>query len=93
MAIAGNAAARFFGVRALGSDSDLLNTLDPYEGVRALDWDGRESTGFEVRATGDWTIQVIPEAAIPTFDTSYEGSGDTVLRFTGVSACRDNRQC
>jgi hypothetical protein len=86
VAIAGNAAARFFGVRALGSDSDLLNTLDPYEGVRALDWDGRESTGFEVRATGDWTIQVIPEAAIPTFDTSYEGSGDTVLRFTGVGS-------
>ena len=86
VAITGNAAARFFGVRALGSDSDLLNTLDPYEGVRALDWDGRESTGFEVRATGDWTIEVIPEAAIPTFDTSYEGSGDTVLRFTGVGS-------
>jgi hypothetical protein len=86
VAIAGNAAARFFGVRALGSDSDLLNTLDPYEGVRALDWDGRESTGFEVRATGDWTIEVVPEAAIPTFDTSYEGSGDTVLRFTGVGS-------
>lgn len=81
--ITGNDAARFFGVRTLGSETDLLNTIDPYDGVRALDWEGRETTGFEVQATGAWTIEVLPVAAIPTIDSSFDGSGDMVLRCTG----------
>ncbi|MGH3978446.1 MAG: VWA domain-containing protein, partial [Pseudonocardiaceae bacterium] len=54
--ITGNPASRYFGVRTLGTEHDLVITLDPYDGVRSLDRDGGESTGFEVRATGPWTI-------------------------------------
>jgi hypothetical protein len=35
--IIGNAASRYFGVRTLGTEHYLVNTLKPYEGVRSLD--------------------------------------------------------
>jgi hypothetical protein len=81
--ITGNAASRYFGVRTLGTENYLVNTLEPYEGVRSLDWDGGESTGFEVRATGPWRIEVLPLSVIPTFNTSVKGDGDMVVRYTG----------
>jgi hypothetical protein len=81
--ITGNAACRYFGVRILGTEHLLVNTLGPYEGVRTLDRDGGESTGFEVRATGPWRIEVLPLSVIPTFNTSVKGDGDMVVRYTG----------
>jgi hypothetical protein len=81
--ITGNAASRYFGVRTLGTEQYLVNTLDPYDGVRWLDRDGGESTDFEVRATGPWRIEVLPLSAIPTFNTSVKGDGDMVVRYTG----------
>jgi hypothetical protein len=81
--ITGNAASRYFGVRILGTEHYLVNTLDPYDGVRSLDRDGGESTGFEVRATGPWSIEVLPLSVIPTFNTSFQGDGDMVVRYTG----------
>jgi von Willebrand factor type A domain len=79
----GNTASRHFGVRILGTEHHLVNTLAPYEGVRALDWDGGESTGFEVSATGPWRIEVLPLSVIPTFTTSFKGHGDMVVSYTG----------
>jgi len=81
--ITGNAASRYFGVRILGTEQYLVNTLEPYDGVRWLDRNGDESTDFEVRATGPWRIEVLPLSVIPTFDTSVKGDGDMVLRYTG----------
>jgi von Willebrand factor type A domain len=81
--ITGNAASRYFGVRTLGTEQYLVNTLDPYDGVRWLDRDGGESTDFEVRATGPWRIEVLPLSVIPTFNTSVKGDGDMVVRYTG----------
>jgi von Willebrand factor type A domain len=81
--ITGNAASRYFGVRILGTENHLVNTLDLYEGVRSLDWDGGESTGFEVRATGPWRIEVLRLSVVPTFNTSVKGDGDMVVRYTG----------
>jgi hypothetical protein len=81
--ITGNAASHYFGVRILGTEHYLVNTLHPYDGVRSLDRDGGESTGFEVRATGPWRIEVLPLSVIPTFNTSFNGDGDMVVRYTG----------
>jgi hypothetical protein len=81
--ITGNAASHYFGVRILGTEHYLVNTLHPYDGVRSLDRDGGESTGFEVRATGPWRIEVLPLSVIPTFDTSFKGDGDLVVHYTG----------
>jgi hypothetical protein len=81
--ITGNPAARYFGVRSLGTSDDLVITLNPYEGIRPLGWDGGESTGFDVTATGSWRIEVLPLSAIATFSTHFNGSGDMVVRFDG----------
>jgi hypothetical protein len=81
--ITGNAASRYFGVRTLGTEHYLIYTLDPYDGVRSLDWEGGESTGFEVRATGPWRIEVLPLSVVPSFNTSFKGDGDMVVRYTG----------
>ncbi|HZA75247.1 MAG TPA: VWA domain-containing protein [Acidimicrobiales bacterium] len=81
--ITGNAASSYFGVRILGTEHYLVNTLHPYDGVRSLDRDGGESTGFEVRATGLWRIEVLPLSVIPSFNTSFKGDGDMVVRYTG----------
>ena len=62
--ISGNSASRYFAVRAVGTEDDLVISLRPYEGVRSLNWNGGESTGFEVRATGSWRIEVLPLSAI-----------------------------
>ena len=81
--ISGNAASRYFAVRAVGTEDDLVITLRPYQGVRSLNWNGGESTGFEVRATGSWRIEVLPLSAIPKFNASFNGDGDMVVHFTG----------
>jgi von Willebrand factor type A domain len=81
--IFGNSASRYFAVRAVGTEDDLVITLRPYQGVRSLNWNGGESTGFEVRATGSWRIKVLPLSAIPTFNPSFNGDGDMVVHFTG----------
>jgi von Willebrand factor type A domain len=81
--ISGNSASRYFAVRAVGTEDDLVISLRPYQGVRSLNWNGGESTGFEVRATGSWRIEVLPLSAIPTFNASFNGDGDMVVHFTG----------
>ena len=81
--ITANAASRYFGVRILGTEQYLVNTLEPYDGVRWLDRNGGQSTDFEVRATCPWRIEVLPLSAIPTFNTSFKGDGDMVVRYTG----------
>jgi von Willebrand factor type A domain len=81
--ITANAASRYFGVRILGTEQYLVNTLEPYDGVRWLDPNGGQSTDFEVRATCPWRIQVLPLSAIPTFNASFKGDGDMVVRYTG----------
>ena len=81
--ISGNSASRYFAVRAVGTEDDLVITLRPYQGVRSLNWNGGESTGFEVRATGSWRIEVLPLSAIPNFNGSFNGDGDMVVHFTG----------
>jgi hypothetical protein len=81
--IIGNTGSRHFGLKILGTEQHLVNTLEPYEGVRSLDRDGGESTGFEVRATGPWRIEVLPLSVLPTFNTSFKGDGDMVVSYTG----------
>jgi hypothetical protein len=81
--ITGNPESHHFGVRALGTEDDLVVTLRPYHGIRPLDWSGAKSTGFEVTATGPWKIEVLPLSSVPRFSTSFKGRGDMVVHFTG----------
>jgi hypothetical protein len=81
--IIGNRRPNHFKVRTLGTQDVVVVTTGPYEGVRPLDWDGGNSTGFQVTATGPWRIEVLPLSAMPTFDKSFKGEGDQVIHFTG----------
>lgn len=90
--ITGNAASRHFAVISYGTDGEqidlLVNTTDPYDGVRPLDFLNDEHTArFEVTSTGPWTIEVlslfdIPKAAVPGI---YEGTGDGVFFLDGAA--------
>lgn len=103
--ISGNSGSRHFAVinyDAAGTYLDLLaNTTDPYDGVRPLDFfDGVLTTRFEVTASGDWQIEVLPLlehglwADVPG---RVAGSGDAVLLLNGaadtatISGNPDNR--
>jgi hypothetical protein len=81
--ISGNQASEHFAVRALGAEDDLVETADPYDGVRSLAWEGGDWTRLEVIATGPWRIERMPQSALPTFGKSFNGEGDMVVHFTG----------
>ena len=93
--ITGNTDSDFFTVTnydANGESIDLLvNTLDPYDGYRPLDWLDRQCTAmFEVQAVGPWTIEILPYArfwANTAWHLSVpgvlEGNGDTILVLDG----------
>jgi hypothetical protein len=84
--ISGNSASEYFAVRTLGTNNVLVMTMEPYDGIRPLDWDGDESTGFEIWATGPWRIEMLPLSAIPTFTGSFNGNGNMVVHFTGAGS-------
>jgi hypothetical protein len=84
--ITGNAASRHFAVTSLDSEGNaielLANTTEPYDGTRPLDFmDGQNTTRFEVAATGDWTIEILPLPMADVIDVpgSFAGNGDRVL--------------
>jgi hypothetical protein len=88
--IIGNSASRFFAVINYDSNGEqidlLVNTTDPYDGVRPLDFRNDEQTArFEVQATGTWTIEVIPLLAIERVEVpgSISGVGDYVFALSG----------
>jgi hypothetical protein len=91
--ISGNSASEYFAVRTLGTNNVLVMTMEPYDGIRPLDWGGDESTGFEIWATGPWRIEILPPSAIPTFTGTFNGNGNMVVHFTGTgSLVRDHRK-
>jgi len=88
--IVGNAASVYFGVENYGADGEsidlLVNTTDPYNGIRPLDFrEGEHTTRFEVTATGDWSITVMSllEARQRSGPGTIEGVGDDVFVLTG----------
>jgi hypothetical protein len=90
--VTGNAASRYFGVTtydANGNQIDLLvNTTDPYDGVRPLDFrDDEHTTRFEVSADGDWVIEIkhLFEARKLDVPGTITGSGDDVFLLLGAA--------
>lgn len=85
--ISGNASQRHFAVisyDAQGNRLDLLvNTTNPYEGVRPLDFFQNQHTSrFEISATGPWQIEVLSlleGAPVVDIPGPAEGSGDSVI--------------
>jgi hypothetical protein len=89
--ISGNAAGgHLLAVTAYGANEELIdllvNTNDPYEGVRPLDfYQDQHTTRLEVKATGEWTIDITNLNEGQRFEVPGEiiGSGDEVLILAG----------
>ncbi|OGO66743.1 MAG: hypothetical protein A2029_13840 [Chloroflexi bacterium RBG_19FT_COMBO_47_9] len=88
--IVGNASSRHFAVKNIGSNNDvidlLVNTTDPYDGIRPMDFlDGEHTYRFEVTATGGWSIEVLPLSTIHKLEIPGEitGQGDYVFAVVG----------
>jgi len=88
--VTGNVGSNHFAVKnydSVGERIDLLvNTTEPYDGIIPLDFMTDEWTSrFEVTATGDWTIEVLPLSSIRVLSIpgKIEGNGDEVFVLTG----------
>jgi hypothetical protein len=93
--IVGNAGARHFAVINYDSNNEridlLVNTTDPYDGYRPLDFlDSEQTARFEMKASGEWKIEIIPLAPLPEMEEhimevpgTYEGNGDNVIFLVG----------
>lgn len=92
--ISGNTAGgHLFAVTAYGTDGELIdllvNTNDPYEGVRPLDfYQDQHTIRLEVKAIGEWTIDITSLNEGQRFEVPGEivGSGDDVLILAGKPA-------
>lgn len=88
--ITGNSIRNHFAVinyDANGEYLDLLvNTTDPYDGIRPMDFHHSEHTSrFEITSSGDWRIEVQPltNARNLNLSGSIEGNGDDVIILSG----------
>ncbi len=88
--ITGNASSSHFAVINYDANNEqidlLVNTTDTYDGVRPLDFlDGQQTYRFEVKATGVWTIEVLPLSSIHKLVIPGEvsGTGDYVFAING----------
>jgi hypothetical protein len=88
--IVGNSSSRFFAVINYDANNEqidlLVNTTDPYDGIRPLDFMEDEQTyRFEVKADGEWTIEVLPLSSIYKLEIPGEisGKGDYVFAIIG----------
>jgi glucose/arabinose dehydrogenase len=88
--IKGNDEASFFAVTALDSGNQpvdlLVNTTEAYQGTRPLNLDGDKAVKFEIKATGPWSMELLPLAAAEVLATpgEYSGNGDQVLILSGT---------
>jgi hypothetical protein len=88
--VTGNKGSRYFGVTNYDADNNeiglLVNTTDPYNGYRPLDVrKGPHTARFQVKAVGDWTIEILPLSAAHSLDIpgAYSGTGDDVIVMYG----------
>lgn len=89
--ITGNGQSHHFAVKNYNSNGEtidlLVNTTDPYDGIRPLDFRNDEHTArFEVNATGEWKIEVLPisSARVMAVPGIIEGQGDEVILLKGA---------
>lgn len=88
--IIGNKSSNHFAVINYDKEGErielLVNTTEPYDGIRPLDFENGEWTSrFEVNATGSWTIEVLPLSSLRILSVpgSIKGKGDEVFLLMG----------
>ena len=88
--VTGNAEGKHFAVKGYDADNQgtelFVNTTKPYEGQT---YDKKQATVLlEVKATGDWTIELVPVSTLNTVQAgeTVTGAGDTMFRLEGSPA-------
>lgn len=90
--IEGNETGGFFAITSLDANGKMLNllvnTTEPYSGIRPLDIAQNELTArLEIETEGEWSINILPVTEANTLPVPgvYEGEGDNVLILDGVA--------
>jgi hypothetical protein len=89
--VEGNAGGVYFGVIPYDKDgnrmSSIVNKTDVYKGICPFNFDGQYVTRLEIKATGSWTINIVPLSQARTLSVpgKIEGSGDDVIVLTGAT--------
>jgi hypothetical protein len=90
--ISGNSSNRHFAVQGVdktGNNTKLfVNTTERYVGMRPLDFlDRNNTTHLEVKASGDWEIEILPVSKAQKLNVGSRlvGMGDEVIQFTDIS--------
>lgn len=89
--IRGNSGSRHFAVTSLDRSNNtidlLVNTTEPYDGMRPINFTSQEVARFEVSADGSWSIEIRPLAMADalTVPGTFEGSGDHVFLLEGAT--------
>ncbi len=88
--ITGNSSSGYFGVTSYDKEGEyldlLVNTTEPYDGIRPLDFSPDEWTArFEIVTADAWTIEILPLFSIKVFTIpgKIEGKDDEVLKLSG----------
>ena len=88
--ILGNSCGRFFAVTNYdnnGQKIDLLvNTTDPYDGIRPIDFhQDKHTTRFEINSSCEWQISILPLISVRslTVPGTISGSEDDVIALLG----------
>jgi hypothetical protein len=88
--VKGNASSLYFSVKNYGEDTQLIdllvNTTDPYEGIRPLDFrEGENTTWLEIKSEDEWTIEIMPisYARVLNVPGKIDGKGDDVIVLSG----------
>ena len=88
--IIGNSSSSHFAVTSYNKNGErielLVNTTEPYNGIRPLDlMSGEWTSRFEISASGDWIIEVLPLSSLRVLFVpgSIEGKDDEVFIVTG----------
>jgi hypothetical protein len=88
--VTGNKGSRFFAIQSYDADNKqidlLVNTTEPYDGVRLFDaMEGEKTVRLKISATGAWAVEILPPTqmrheAIPGV---IKGEGDDAFLLTG----------
>lgn len=86
----GNQAGHHFAITTYAPSGEMIdipiNETEPYSGLVPIDFDGEHTTRLEVKADGDWVIEVLPLSAarITNLPAKITGQGDEVIILTGA---------
>ena len=82
-----NFVIRHYHTNSPGDIHTLISTTGPYEGTVPLDFQSGDQTGsFEIKAAGQWELQIQPLETLPkiAIPATIEGGGDQVFAITGT---------